>query len=168
MDVHDLDALLAREAITQNLYRYCRGMDRIDNDLANSVFMPGAQVEYGADIYAGPATGFVEAIAETHRGRTISHHQIGNILIEVDGEDAVSEAYVTVTLHRKDEEGRLIQGRGIGRYLDKWKRQGKDWKIAHRVYVHSIDEEHPVAENQYTVTGTRDETDISYRFFKAR
>jgi len=161
------EVLLAKQAIAEAIYRYCRGMDRIDNALANSVFHPDAQVRYGNDIYAGLATGFVEMVAETHRGMTISHHQVGNMLIEVDGAEARSETYITVTLHQKRGDDALVQIRGIGRYLDRWEKRADEWKIAERVYVHSIDEEHPVAPNTYEATATRDHTDISYAWFAA-
>jgi hypothetical protein len=166
MNEHDLEVVIAKQAIAQSIYRYCRGMDRIDNDLANSVFCPGAQVRYGADIYTGPATGFVEMIADTHRGMTISHHQVGNMLIELDGETACSETYITVTLHQKQEDGSVEQIGALGRYLDRWERHNGEWKIAHRVYVHSIDEQHTVTDNRFAVTATRDNSDISYSYFK--
>lgn len=156
--------LLDKQDIAETIFRYCRGMDRIDNDLARSAFHPEAKVQYGADIYSGPATGFVEMVAKTHEGMTISHHQVGNCLIEVDGDSAKSETYITVTLHRQEPDGSLVQVRGIGRYLDQWARRDRKWKIVDRVYVHSIDETHPVSANAFVVTGARDLTDISYRY----
>ncbi len=164
MTQSDLAVLAAKQAISESIYRYCRGMDRIDNDLANSAFHPGATVKYGADIFVGSAADFVEMIADTHRTMTITHHQVGNMLIAVDGDVARSETYITVTLHQKQDDGSLAQLRGLGRYLDRWEQREGRWKITDRVYVHSIDEKHPVDDNGFKATATRDRADASYEY----
>ena len=39
--------LIEKEAIREQIYTYCRALDRIDNELGYSVFAEDAKVDYG-------------------------------------------------------------------------------------------------------------------------
>ena len=43
----ELEVLVEKEAIRDQIYNYCRALDRIDNDLGYTVFAPDAEVDYG-------------------------------------------------------------------------------------------------------------------------
>jgi hypothetical protein len=132
-----VDALLAKQAITEVLYRYCRAFDRMDLDLALTVWHPGGTVNYTnrlgtADIpaveYFGPSW--------AHRAKLRNHsHQVTNILIELAGEKAVSEAFFTASLQAEPENGKILEHLYRGRYLDRWSRRAGTWAIDHRQVV---------------------------------
>jgi hypothetical protein len=93
-------------------------------------------------------------------------HQITNVLIHVDGDRAVSEAYVTVCLRTKPVDGRSVDIESRGRYLDRWSRRNGTWALDHRRYVdditHRIDV--PAGPAAGETTGRRDRDDPSYDF----
>src|SRR2546423_5558199 len=109
MSDEKLETLVAKQAITEVIYRYCRGLDRMDRDLAVSVWHPGGAADYGDDMYVGTGEGFIDWVWKQHALFERHSHQITNILIEVDvdSERAVSESYVTVAL-RSGVAGSII------------------------------------------------------------
>jgi hypothetical protein len=153
--------LLAKQAITEALYKYCRAMDRMDNALGKSVFHADAPADYGG-MYRGTGHGFIEYVYGAHAGMLLHQHQLGNIVITLAGDRAASESYVTVSFRRKDETGAMVGMRSCGRYLDRWEKRGGHWGISDRLYLHLFDETYPVAESQFPSTGMRDRTDPSY------
>ena len=54
--------LLDREAIRDCLYRYCRGIDRLDEQALRSAYWEDATDRHGA--YQGPASGFIQHALE--------------------------------------------------------------------------------------------------------
>ena len=51
-----------RQAITDQLYRYCRAMDRIDHDLGYSIWHEDGTADYGAGVWQGSGRGFVDHV----------------------------------------------------------------------------------------------------------
>jgi ketosteroid isomerase-like protein len=164
-----IDELLAKQEITEVIYKYCRCMDRCDAELGRDVFHPDAMVDYGAQMYRGTGYGFIETALAAHTGMFLAHsHQHGNILIEVDGNRAYSEIYGHVTLRRRDEDGRLIDNRNFGRYLDIWEKRDGRWKILERAFLLDYDDTGPATGSIFETEGRRNERDPSYRLFKER
>ena len=66
----DIGQLWDREMIRDCLYRYCRGIDRVDEALLRSAYWPDGTDTHGA--YRGSASGFVdwamEALPKIERG----------------------------------------------------------------------------------------------------
>ena len=164
MDAHTLDDLLAKDAIRERLHDYVRGMDRMDDDLARSVFHADAPADYDA-MYRGTGHGFVDFVHAAHERALVHTHQLGSISISVEGERAVSEAYVTVTLRFSTPDGGLLDARACGRYLDRWERRAGRWAISARRYLHELDDLAPVTQAQYGTEGKRDRSDPSYAAF---
>lgn len=153
-------AIADRLAITDLLYRYCRAMDRIDHELGYAVWHENAEADYGP-MFRGTGRGFIDWVLATH-ARMIAHsHQITNILVELDGSLAASEAYVTVAL-RYAVDGRLRQMTGRGRYLDRLEKRDGRWGIVQRRYIHDFDSEEPVTNARFAGWGRRDRDDPSY------
>jgi hypothetical protein len=153
--------LLARQAITELIYRYCRAVDRLDIPLGHSIWHADGVADYGAKVYQGPGRGVIDHICAQHR-HTLGHsHQVSNILIEIDGDRASSESYVTATL-RIMRAGQLKQISVWGRYIDQWSRREGRWGLDQRLSIQDFDEIRDVtAMNQHSV-GTRDRGDPSY------
>ncbi len=161
-----LDELLAKEAIRDVLLQYCRAMDRMDRELALSVWHDDGTCNY-VDLFEGTAAGWVDRVWKIHSKLFRHSHQITNSLIEIDGHRAVSETYVTAVLWRPPVEAPLeITSRG--RYLDRWSfRQGR-WAIDHRLYLNDLTRSITIpAEGCALVVEPvrRDRRDPSYELF---
>jgi hypothetical protein len=87
-----LQVLLDKQEITELLTRYLRSVDRGDVDTLRACYLPGATEDHGG-LFAGPATEYVDSITRdlTHpRART--SHNMTNLLIELDGDEATAES----------------------------------------------------------------------------
>ncbi|MEU4839505.1 nuclear transport factor 2 family protein [Nocardia testacea] len=156
-----LTQLLDKQEITETLAAYCRAMDRIDVELARSVFHPDAVADYGA-MFTGTGYEFAEFIAAVHPGLETHIHHLGSISITVDGDTAGSEAYVMARLRSRGADGTLTDIISHGRYVDRWQRRDGVWRISHRRYLHALDETRTVPAPLFPVGGSRDRTDPAY------
>ncbi|MFN3219514.1 MAG: nuclear transport factor 2 family protein [Acidimicrobiales bacterium] len=136
LDTTEIASVLAKQAITEALYRYCRGLDRMDEDMAYGVWHADGTAHYSG-LYEGTGRGFVDWVNELHRSMVATSHQVTNILIDVapDLVHATSESYVTVRLRTESYAGALVDVVGAGRYLDQWSQRERRWAIDHRRYV---------------------------------
>ena len=153
-------------------------LDRIDEKLLRSVFHPDSTHRHGP--YEGPSSRFVDYAIETLNGLEITQHHIGNVLIDLQGDIANSEAYF-VAYHRL-AAGR--PGEGVfgahrveidedvfvgGRYIDRFERRDGVWKIAHRTGIHDWHQWSAADERDFTALfspaqrGKRDKTDFVYK-----
>jgi len=140
MEHHCQDALgrlLDKEAIRDCLYRYCRGVDRADEEVLRSAYWPDAQDCHGA--YRGSAEGFMAQALPRLRAGGRGVHQISNILIELQGDGALVESSFLALQSNAatpDRETFLC-----GRYLDRFERRAGEWRIAERTVVYDWIEE---------------------------
>jgi hypothetical protein len=146
-DQYGPEALRARAEITDRFYLYSHCVDRRRWDLLDQVFHDDATwwvSSIGSDNHWRDATEtsrehFAAALGPTH-------HQVGNILISLDGDAAADSEALITAYHRVRADaplGGMFGGTGCdydliagGRYLDRWERRGGVWKIARR-RVHS-------------------------------
>ena len=159
--------LIAKQEITEQLYRYCRSVDRLDVPLGHSVFHEDATADYGPTSYKGSGRGAIDFICQAHLSLKGHSHQVTNVVIELDGERASSEAYVMAAL-RGEREGKPFQLQIWARYLDNWSRRDGRWAIDHRQTVidfDSMSEVTPLHDHQWT---RRDRNDPSYALLKGQ
>lgn len=156
-----LAQLADKHAITEQIYRYCRSVDRLDVPLGQSVFHEDATADYGPTGYRGTGRGAIEWICAAHRQLLFHSHQVSNILIELDGDRAGSESYVAATL-RMERGGKLMHMEIWARYCDGWSRRGGVWRIDHRDTVIDYDSVREVTPMHAHGRARRDETDLSY------
>lgn len=146
--------------IHQALMRYCRGVDRADEDLINSAFHPGAIDDHGTP---RPATELAYGVARTSHSQLM--HFTGNVLIELEGETAWVESYF-MSISPSEVDGKTYTRWRSGRYLDRFERRDREWKIAHRKVVDEwarLDELKAVPQDGWGVhRGTRDRSDPVY------
>jgi hypothetical protein len=133
----DIDDLLAKQEIAEVIYRYCRGIDRMDAELTLSCWHEGGLAHYGR-LFEGTAEGFVEWLWPVHATMVGHRHEISNILVHVRDDRASSEAYVSVTLRVAPAGESQFDILGQGRYLDRWERRGRRWGIVDRTYVSDL------------------------------
>ena len=164
-DAATIEALAARQEITDLIYRYCRSVDRLDIPLGHSIWHADAIADYGADVYQGDGRGVIDHICAQHL-HTLQHsHQVANILLELDGDRAASESYVTASL-RVRRGAKLMQMTVWSRYIDRWSRRAGRWAIDHRLTVRDFDEIREVIPLKEHHVGCRDRSDPSYGVLK--
>lgn len=141
-----LDILLAKQACAELVYRLARGLDRCDQELIRDVFHDDATDDHHGS-FKGSADEFVAWVMPVLAGMERTHHLIGNVLIEVDGDTAWGEAYYLANHDMTDRGGEPIRYTASGRYLDRFERRDGVWKIAHRTCVSDWSAVHPRRDN---------------------
>ncbi|MFT4825747.1 MAG: hypothetical protein ACJASY_002018 [Halioglobus sp.] len=121
--------LLAKQSIYELSCRYMRALDRTDAHLLRSVFFDDAYCEYG---FVNGAPGpFIDYAIEALKGHVANQHMIGNVLIELEGDEAFGEVYFQA--YHKVEGERGFEDIVIsGRYLDRYEKREGEWKMAYR------------------------------------
>jgi hypothetical protein len=153
VDDPNLQRLLDKQACAEVMMTYCRAIDHLDESLLRSVFHPDSYHRHG---FEGPSSdpsrsshfgkpadfvAFALGVLATH---VRTHHQLGNVFIEVEanGTTAYTEAYFTAC-HRMRAKGDPKAAANAydtemdfwvgGRYLDRMEKRDGVWKIAYRV-----------------------------------
>lgn len=157
-----VEILLAKQEIYEVLCSYCRGLDRMDKEMAYAVWHPDGTALYH-DMYEGTGHGFVDWVWEAHAVMQRHSHQIANSLIRVQGDNAISETYVTVVLWTQpDNQGDQQEIVGKGRYLDAWSKRNGRWGIDHREHVLDLQSLHELNPGYVNSASTRDTSDPSF------
>ncbi len=125
----DVQLLLDKQAIGELSYRYMRGLDRLDRELLTSVFWEDAYCEYGF-MNGSPAL-FIDYALAALQDHSANHHMVGNLLIEVEDEQAFGEVYFNA-YHKVPAEQSFDDVIIAGRYLDRYEKRGGEWKFAYR------------------------------------
>lgn len=162
-----LDALEARSAIGDAIFRFSRGLDRLDRTLMAASFHPGAHVDYG-NLFTGSVGDFIDFAMEFQREDIPVQHLVGNILIELlDDRTAVAESYELARHPAKPgADGDMILAT---RLLDRFERRDGQWRISSRIKVGDWARIHegsdPVFQNIPLKRAKRNRDDPSYGLF---
>ncbi|WP_417618433.1 nuclear transport factor 2 family protein [Parasphingorhabdus sp.] len=129
----ELQKLLDKQAISEVIWRYCRGMDRMDKELTLSCWHPGGTDDH-APLFKGTAAGFVEWLWPIHAAMAATRHLVSNITVELNGDRAATECawFVHLRIPRGDD---IYDIMGDGRYLDHFEKIGGIWAITHRTSI---------------------------------
>lgn len=152
-------ALEADAMIRNSLALYCRAMDRMDDELALSLFDAGATVSYVPGMFTGPAVDFVPWVREVHESVDGTVHRMATPYVRVDVRRgaAISEAAGHVMLFVEGAPAR----HAFGRYIDRWRLTDVGWRIATRDYRRDAQ----FMGGAVTATSDRRRDDISYEVF---
>jgi SnoaL-like domain len=153
-----------RLAITDQIYRYCRSVDRLDVPLGHRVFHLDSYADFGS--YKGSGRGWIDFICKEHLKFLHHSHQVTNIIIETAGVRAGSESYVTATL-RSREGTKVLQRQFWARYVDAWSRRNGLWAIDKRECVIDFDAVSEVTTINEYGRSRRGENDPSYEVLQA-
>lgn len=130
----ELDELLAKQAITEVVYRYCRGVDRFDRELVESCYWPEATDEHGS--FTGDRDTYIAWLFDKMLPRhEWSQHFVGNVLIdqlELGAGRAKCESYGQARHHERSDDPRRNMITGF-RYIDDFERRGSEWRIIRRI-----------------------------------
>jgi ketosteroid isomerase-like protein len=154
-----------KETIRDLIYTYCRAVDREDVELGHSIWHDDGYADYGADFYQGPGKGVIDKTCHDSRELLSQTHQVTNMLIELDGDRAVSETYISST-YRLEREGVLMHMAVWGRYLDRWEKRAGRWGLVHRQVIFDHDEIRPVTPMGRAKGFARGRADPSYAILK--
>lgn len=182
-----VQALLDRQAIEQQLKLYCRAIDRLDVDLLRSIYWAEGTDDHGS--FVGNAHEFADFIMGDLRKRvTDGMHAIMHSVIEIDGVFATVESYYwayqlcpggleAVTeffgeryaarhADRIDGPHDFFCG---GRYIDLFEKRGQEWKVLERKITNEWNTVRPTgrisdqgAIAHYNLPGMRDSSDWVY------
>lgn len=132
---HDALRLQDRETIRDALRRFVRGIDRKDWVLARSAFHDDAWDHHGP--YDGDIEGFFRMTIARHVPIIQSLHQIGDAIIEFFGPLAalVETPFVVYQIAAPAGEPGVLKYDTIGRYVDRFRDDGGDWRIVKRTVV---------------------------------
>ncbi len=128
-----MSELQDRQDVSDLLIRYATGIDRRDWDLFRMVFTPDCQLDYGEiGVWDG-----VEAVTEfmdvAHREAGYLMHRISNIVIDLQGDRAVTRCYVDAWIMAADNNSGGVNAKGF--YDDEIVRTEAGWRIARRVFT---------------------------------
>lgn len=161
--------LLTKMILHDLTVTYCRGVDRLDDEILASVWHEDASVDAG--VFKGSAQEFCSAINAYNAQLRHTFHMISNEWYDVRGDVALGECY-TVCFSTIVEDGVETDRVTGGRYLDRFERRNGIWKIAHKSYVHDWNMNHPGSAiwnqgmyAQFTTRGNRSKDDPAYEFF---
>jgi len=129
MTSNTIETLIAKQDITELIYKYMRGLDRWDQALLDSLFTEDAWCEYG--FINTSAKEFISFAIDALKEHQANQHMVGNILIDIKGNEAFGEVYFNAYHKIKTENGfedMII----AGRYLDRYEKNNGIWKFAYR------------------------------------
>jgi len=125
-----LETLLAEREIYRGLVAIARAMDDRDWDALGGALLPDATADLGTGLISGREAivrfirSFLDACGPTQ-------HLLGNVLIEVDGDDATSRTYVS-DMHKGAGEKSALTFSTLGDYRDRWRRVEGIWRLGQR------------------------------------
>lgn len=127
-----LAELCEREAVRDCLLRGALGNDLQDAELWKSAYWPDATEDHGW--FQGNAHAFIDAtvpmLLET---MDEAWHQIGNILVRIDGAHAQAQSYFFAYCRMKGPAGTRSDLFAGGRFVDRLEQRSGEWRIAARI-----------------------------------
>lgn len=180
-----LEELSDRESIRDVVYRYCHAIDRRDPEMLKNVYWPDATDDHGF-MHSG-VDEFVKTAMEMVGACVVTQHNVGNILIHLEGDSARVESYVNTyqrmegpSKHWRTKSGPVPESqRGKfaefftgSRYIDRMQKRNGVWRISERTLVqdwYRIGEGQSWDNYPYpgeTRFGTHGHDDPGYRLFE--
>lgn len=166
-----LQAAVDRSEIFEVLVKFARGLDRLDENVLRSVLHHDATLDLGPGVFQGMGSDFVHWALGVFQGVRSSHHLIGNMHVELEGDAALVESYFHLHLRIEKPIGREDVFLG-GRNLDRFERRPGGpagvWKIMHRKQVLDWARTEAASDifyhqNPDALWSTRTKTDASYQ-----
>lgn len=130
----ELSEIVDRLAIQDLLATYCERIDAYDVEGATEGFLETCTIDFGP-VFEGRAA-LRDHIARSQARFVHVHHQLGQVLVRLDGDEASSIAYATATHHHAG--GGFHQS--FIQYHDRWLRTSEGWRISRRqAYAGALD-----------------------------
>jgi hypothetical protein len=162
-----------RQAITDCIFLYTRGIDRADAALLKEVFWDDAQIV--GEFYSGGVAEFIGySVAGGLKNWDRMMHMISNSIIRINDNRGVAESYF-YGYH----VGRAGAASGdliiSGRYLDRFERRNDEWRIIEKTILFEWYREYPdnggdkpgPMNTRVTLKGETTPNDRSYALFRS-
>ena len=123
LDERDIAVLLATLARILDSREWARVSEVVAEDMSFDYTNSGTDVQ-GREALLANFRQFLDVCGP-------SQHLLGSIIIEVDGDHALSRSYVQARHRSKDPaDPRLFDSNG--EYIDRWERRAEGWRMVHR------------------------------------
>ena len=160
----ELGRVIEERAILAVLNRYCRGIDRLDEELIRSCYHEDSTDDHG--VYKGRGIDFAAFVVPVlGKAFTATMHTLGQSIVEWEGEGEVrAETYVVARHRRRQAEGEMLETVGA-RYVDRLEKRAGEWKLSDRVVVYEWGTTEPVRSilpTEEFVQGLRSKDDPAY------
>ena len=141
MENDDLKRLLDERAIRRIFEDYCRGVDRLDEELIRACYHEDSTDDHG--VLQGNGRDFAAFVVKVLGQYAVAtQHVLGQSTIDIDrsgdrdgnGDVAWCETYV-IAHHRVEHDGQTTLETVGGRYADRVERREGVWKLADRVVI---------------------------------
>ncbi len=139
-----IKTLLDEKEISDQLSRFVRMLDNRQIDNFGEIFAENITFDYaeGVDRHGlqelkNRVSGFLANCGPTH-------HLLGSLLIEVNGDKAISKSYIQ-SRHQGLGERATLFFDANGEYIDEWERQQTGWRIVKRLAVSMFQKGNPDA-----------------------
>ncbi len=160
----NIEQLLIKQQIQDLCADYAHGIDRLQMSRVRSVFFDDATTHY--DGYSGDPDGFVTFAYDFLKDLVSTHHFLGQIKVDIDGDVAFGEVYFQA-FHRiarkRGDEDLVI----AGRYIDRYEQRAGIWRIAHRTLLTDWTRRTPAADTTpappLDTQGRRGDADLANR-----
>lgn len=140
-----LDLVESKQQITEILYLYARGWDRLDEETLRACFWPDSMHEHSA--YQGRSMDFISKNFPYIATIASTMHRISNPIVEIDGDRATSECCFASHHRREAADGSGEEDYFLwGRYLDRFERRDGEWRIAYRRGLNETERTQPRAD----------------------
>lgn len=127
----ELDDLLAEREIYRKLVRFALAMDERQWSLLEEITTEDIE----ADVGVGPLRGrdaLVSVMRQFLDQCGTTQHLLGNVLIDINGDNATSQAYVS-DMHLGSEGKESTTFRTLGCYHDEWIKLDGQWRMCRRI-----------------------------------
>ena len=161
-------ALIAEHEMRRLLCSYARAADRLDRDLLATLFHDDAKIDLGAISHGSPA-GFVDVTMDFMGRMAATRHDIGNVLVRLDGQGTASAETYVQAWHRIESPVGTHELTVYGRYLTAIEERAGCWAIVRHTEVLDFARKNPVDPswfdgNTEMPKGRRNVDDASYAF----
>lgn len=167
-EVDPIERLVAVAHITDRIYQYSRAVDRLDAALLSDVYWPDGTDDHG--VFCGSAPDYVEWVMSYVGSWISTHHDNGNIMVDLHGDTAWVESHWT-GYYRLPSDSGYTDLVSCGRYLDRFERRSGVWRIAHRTCVSDWGSTAHVTgapRAAHRLSGRRGRTDLVYSLREIR
>lgn len=144
-----LRELVVKDRLHELEMAYCRGVDRRDPTLLQSIFFEDAIEEHG-DMYSGSATEFARWVFRDLLPKyELTAHYVLNEWYRVEGDKAEGETH-RLSYHReRAADGSATESIAACRTFNRYESRDGVWKISHRSVVRDWVTRRPVDDSLY-------------------
>lgn len=117
--------------VLNTLGEFPRIVDRKQYSRVNEVFADDVSFDYGDGVEQQGIAALTTQFRKFHDRCSAMQHLLGSVQIDIDGNTAVTRAYVQARHQGKDDKANAFFDTH-GEYTDRWERRAEGWRIVRR------------------------------------